>query len=80
LVNQVNSSHSERSVNGVKGYGNFHNDIDKDDKHANGARTDNARENITALKENIMGSREAAGSYRSNSITHDFNDFETTFL
>lgn len=83
MVNQVNSSHSERSINGVRGYGNFQNqnDIDQDDRHATGARTDNARENITALKENIMGSRETVGSHRSNSITHDFKDLEeTTFL
>ena len=76
MVNQVNNNRSGQYLSGVNGHNN-----DDDSSDLSGAsRVDNAKDNVAALRESIMSSKDAMGANRTNSVTHDFDDFETSFL
>ena len=85
MVNQINNNRSSQSLRGVNGYDSFKNagnssrDDDSSD-FAGGSRVDDAKGNVAALRESIVGSRTAAGVGRGNDVTHNFDDFDKSFL
>lgn len=84
LVNQVNNNRSDSYLNGLNGYNSLKNagKLNQDDSSSDssGSRVDNAKSNVAALKESIQGSRDLMGANRGNDVTHNFDDFETSFL
>ncbi len=85
MVNQVNNNRSASYLNGFNGYNSLKNagKLNQDDSSSSdssGSRVDNAKSNVAALKESIQGSRDLMGANRGNDVTHNFDDFETSFL
>ncbi len=83
MVNQINNNRSGHYSSGVKdsfkNAGKLGQEEGSSDL-ADDSKIDSAKDNIAALKETIMGSKEVLGGHRANSVTHDFDDFEKSFL
>ncbi len=83
MVNKIDNHRSDHYLSGVKGYQGLNNASSREDGSSDlssDSRIDDAKDNIAALRESIMGSREMLGVNRTNSVTHDFDDFDKSFL
>ncbi len=80
MVDSINNNRSDNYLNKVRNYGSNFNNAKNEDSDKNtlsdDSRVDTAKDSVAALRESILGSRQAANaSQRNNSVTHDFDDY-----